>query len=186
MLPTAADLIAALANRRRPTTIMRVTPLGENRAVFTVRMGDETVQFTVSIREVIGSVPLAKRERFSHGEARARVHAAVRDAKSWSEEELRREGLPLYWSEAWLQRMFDQYGSFVAVAEATGYSAQAMNNYAVKHFGWSQKPRKAHLKQRVIEDWRTSGESLERVAARHGVNKATVYRWTLGIERPPG
>jgi hypothetical protein len=183
MLPSAADLIDALAKHRRPTSIIRVTPLGENRAVFTVRLGDATVQFTVSIHEVIGLVPSAKRKRLSRGQARSRIHTAMQDAKSWTEEELRREGLPLYWSEAWLKRMFEQYGSFVAAAEASGYGAQTLNNYAVKRFGWSQKPRKAQLKARVIEDWRTSGDSLEKVAARHGVNKATVYRWTVGMER---
>lgn len=185
MLATPSDLIATLANRRHHTSIIRVTPLGENRAVFTVRLGDETVQFTVSIGEVIGLVPPAAAKRFSRGEARSRISVATQDAKSWTEEELRREGLPLYWSEEWLRRMLDQYGSFVAVAEATGYGPNTMNNYAIRQFGWSQKPRKAQLKAKVIEDWRTSGDSLEKVAARHGVHKATVYRWTVGIERQP-
>lgn len=100
----------------------------------------------------------------------------------WSERELRMEGLPLYWSEAWLGREYKALGSFEAIERTCGYPASTVSAFAKKHFGWDIKPRRNEAKQAVIARWETGERSKKALAREFGVSIGSVFNWIKELE----
>ncbi|WP_158679882.1 type I-E CRISPR-associated protein Cas5/CasD [Deinococcus sp. NW-56] len=122
--------------------------------------------------------PAAPTGRPSPAVDRQAVRRVQDDAKTnWSEEEARREGLPLYYSAEWFAREFGRLGSLAAMEREHGYSNQALSNWGRRH-GLALKPRLSDGQVTRIRELRAQGLSLEAVAQEVGVGKATVLRVT--------
>lgn len=196
-------LLATLQEANQ-SEIVRVTPLTEDRAVFTINLNGDSIQATVRVEEYLGKLTKVALQKTD----RAKLKNASKGSKSsWSEKELREEGLPLYWSKEWLEAALNEHGNYKGIEEAYGYAARTVNNYAANYHGIQLKPRKKDkpepsqarapkgevkhrdkvrtksARHRVIDDYLKTGGELQDIADKHNVSLEDAERYTLPFRK---
>ena len=132
-------------------------------------------------RAVLAYARRDERKSFAHAPGKL-GHLSGSSVHEWSEEQLQSEGLPLYWSLSWVERMLAEHETWVGVSEASGYHETTLSNYARRVHGISLKQhRKETARAKVRRLWRRSKKNEAarlRIAAEVGVSRSSVVRWT--------
>lgn len=88
----------------------------------------------------------------------------------WDLEDLKAQGLPLYWNEGWLREQLEQHGSLLAVARRWGYPPREVRRVA-EHFGIAPEESRAW----VSKFFQLDGELLKEVDRLRG--RQSRNRW---------
>lgn len=172
--------LAELLPRVRDLKVTRISHLSRQRLILDLEWAGGKATATVDVVEVLagnaGAVPRL--------EARERLAKVVQDVPDdLSEAEARRRGVPLWWSSEWLRAQLVEHGTFRSIAAEAGVAEQIISEWGRRH-GISRKPRvDRHKADAVIEtlavDLSEGREwpSIQELAERHGVSRATVERW---------
>lgn len=180
-------MIEHVIERLGAARVLRLSPIDGKTFLLRVAIGGEEVEFTARGLELLSETRLpphprrVERRRLVRSEGRGGFVSAFHDRPHWPEELLRREGLPLYWNEAWLRAELERLGSYVEIERAWGYPNSTVAAFAKREFGIEVKPRKGSVKALVRRVWRENpGITLAELARRTGVSKATAYRYVRG------
>lgn len=178
--------LASLLPRVRDLRITRVAHLTNARVVLGLEWAGGNATVTMDIVELLASrdatpPPIAAPERLSR---------AAREApRELSEADVRRRGLPLWWSGEWLEAQLAERGTFRAVAESVGVSEQVISEWGRRH-GISRRPRVPRREaERIIAGLASdlaagrAWPSLVEQASEHGVSTATVSRWRAAAKQ---
>ncbi len=107
-------------------------------------------------------------------EARARNHI-------WTEAELTERGLPLYWSEDWLQGQLARGLTFPQLSAIFGYKARTLSQYA-HHYGIVQR---VNAEKTIYSRARArfeNGESRAEIGAALGYSEVTIAKLLKGSQ----
>lgn len=140
------QIVAELPEAR----VLRIAPLKGRYFILRLAVGDETVEFTALASELLSQSKQPRPQRYKPERGklnRAQQGQSVFAQKShWSEAELWREGLPLYWNEAWLRAELERLGSFMAIEKEYGYPNNTLSGFARREFGIQRRPRQRDKK----------------------------------------
>ncbi|TDE87398.1 hypothetical protein [Deinococcus sp. S9] len=161
---------------------IRSRHLTRNQVVLTFDWQGQPLQFTAAIVEVLGGeVPDNARSRASDERNPGVISHKMQKKKHWTEDELRREGLPLYFSDEWLLATHQRLGSAMAIERMYGYSNQAISRRLIQ-LGIETRPRNTEAQRERARVLRAQGLSLEAIAKETGLSKPSVSRATRGIK----
>lgn len=148
----------------------------------------QRLQITANVGEILSPEALPSSVKPATGFKVSRTNqtrggqSVFQQRSHWPLEVLRREGLPLYWNQEWIQQQIERHGTIEKAAEANGYNPQTVNKFA-NLFGLSFRPRvQPDLKKQALA-LRAEGLSLAEISKRLGISKATVHR-ALGRSNP--
>jgi len=156
---------------------LRARHLVRNQAIFTFDWQGKRLQFTAAVVEVLdGEVPINARSRASDERNPGVLAHRMKEKAHWTEDELRREGLPLYFSEEWLRATHARLGSATAIEKMYGYSNQAISRHLIA-LGIETRPRNTKAQKEKVRELLSAGQlSYTAIAREVGVSKATVTR----------
>ena len=181
---TSPEIFAESLHDCGDIKLLRIAHLAGKRVIFYFDWQGNEISFTADIAEVIkGDIPEFPRSRkgdmgnVRHGLESKLVH------KKWDEHELRREKLPLYWSEEWLKNKYAELGSYTAIQKQYGYDETTMSGHAQAYHDWSPKKENANKKENLLTDFATGKYTMAELAKKYGVGKATAWRWVKGYEQ---
>ncbi len=142
--------------------------------------GQEEIEMTARAVEVLSREkarrPLPAAKRSVGGQWRV-----FQQRSHWPLEVLKKEGLPLYWNEEWLRGELARLGSYKAIEKVHGYPNSTVSAFAKRAFGMETKPRVKDKKPLVRKLHRENPTlSIEEIARRAGVSKATAWRYLHG------
>lgn len=127
--------------------------------------------------------PVPRALKLSTDTAR-RSRTTPRRGSNLTVQELREQGLPLYWNEEWLRRELERLGSWTAIAREHGYrSPHAISSYAQRNYGLSLKRRYEEIREHLIADYATGKYSQKDLADKYEVAPYTAHRWIKADER---
>lgn len=181
--------VAALLPRVRNLQITRVAHLDGRRLILDLEWAGGKATTTMDIVEVLtGTSGSASRI-----EAPERLAKTVQDIPDdLSEAEARRRGVPLWWSGEWLRAQLTEHGTFRSIAEEAGVAEQVISEWGRRH-GISRRPRIDRRKASAAIEALTADlregrawPSIQALAERHGVSRATVERWRSAARRRAG
>jgi hypothetical protein len=121
----------------------------------------------------------------------------VKNADTYSVEELKARNYPLYWNRQWLANELEKFGTYSEVARQHGYpSATTIASYAKRRFGFDMQGDFDRKRLDVVARYE-AGEagdaepiSQSALAQQFGVAVATVCRWLQehreGLTPDPG
>lgn len=183
--PSPEDLARALDDAGGLRLIRTRYTGHRNQAVLTFDWQGKPLQFTVAITEVLGGeVPQNTRNRSTDERNPGRIAHLVKGKAHWTEDECRREGLPLYHSETWLRDALKRLGSQAEIQRVYGYSNQILSRRLLA-LGIETRPRTTEQqRERARFLRRTTTLSLEKIAAETGLSKPSVSRACRGIQPP--
>jgi hypothetical protein len=143
--------------------LIRIGYLADNIVVFTFDWQDDLLQFQARIIDVMQeNIPKNPKARVSLSKQQHKMGHLFKERTDWTELELLKLDLPLYWCKSWLEREYKLHGSFMALEMLYGYSESTLSKFATREFGWKIKPRLNGVKDMVIQTWLESGRQRTR------------------------
>lgn len=175
MLMDAQQLIDFLEGAR----IVDLRSLGGSTFIIEAERNNQRLMVTARALEILTPEAVNTPKATQHFKVRPSPRGGVSifsQRQHWPIEVLKREGLPLYWNQDWLEQQISLHGSIQAAAKANNYSPQTVNNFAVRVFRMQRRPRlDPHLKLKA-QQLKAQGLSLQQIANQLGISKASVYR----------
>lgn len=105
-----------------------------------------------------------------------------RERTDWTEDEVHRRGLPLYWAEAWFRRQIAAGHTLREIAVQSGQPARSVSEYARRVYGYEVKVAAvAQDVQQQAREMVASGMSRQQVAAQLGLTAASIGTYALGL-----
>ncbi|MFC5849561.1 hypothetical protein [Deinococcus petrolearius] len=99
----------------------------------------------------------------------------------WTEDELRRRGLPLYWCRAWVDARLAEGATRVQLAVESGHPERAVTGYLRTVYGLGKFHRLTESTQQQVRAQVAAGKSREAVAADLGLSSHTVGTYARGL-----
>lgn len=175
LIPSPEDLAHALDDAGS-LQIIRIGHLEKRKIYVTADWQGQRLEFTASITEVAqGTIPQKTRSRALGAQKPWDVANALRQRDSWTEEQLRVAGLPLYHDPNWLRATHARLGSWYAIERTYGYSNQALAD-AGKRAGMSIRPHHSEEVKRQVRDLVRQGKSYRAVGHELGIPHTSVRR----------
>lgn len=114
------------------------------------------------------------------------VHYRVTGEKlsdcKFTEQEVKQQGYPHYYSETWLRRQKGKLGTFAEISRRYGYSESTLY-LAARRFKWPlEKPSRWQARLWVQAEWLTGSTTKSALQKKYRVSINSVFLWVKELE----